>query len=188
MKMWLLILMLAVFGYAQAYDVKGVKLGTSLADLKAQVSHPLDCSKLDKNSSSAKIELLDEACRPTGKNPLVWAQDSFAGYPANLLYFLHKGMLWKVRIFLPASSFDDVVATLTTKFGVPIITHSEWKNAMGATLDNPTAAWQNGDVIVYKKYQQQLDLGSDLSFYSSEAWQAISTNLKAKTEAASQDL
>jgi hypothetical protein len=131
-RCFLIGLTIGCFGSALAdsLDIKGVKPGMSIEELKTLYPNVI-CHDLTN-------PMVDHACR----QPNV----TYAGTGANMTVYFLDGVSTGVSVNLDSKNFDVVVGALKEKYGNPTnIDEREIQTGMGKILTNTLLVWKRGN-------------------------------------------
>ena len=181
----------------RAFDVKGISPGISFADWTQQIGDAqYTCLPLSESPGhtvkSCSMKGEPKCIQSLGKSFChdVPKYDSFAGQEVILRYKFHDDSLWQIEIIgIFPQAFDQVVATMETKYGKAVVTKSDIQNRMGAHFEDGSAVWTGSNgIILFKKYTDRLDEPSRLTVYSSDGWRDVEATLQQKSEKAKNDM
>jgi hypothetical protein len=157
----LIYLLFPLAASAVQIEIKGVALGASEAEVKQRFpwaecednKHPDTVPRGDRNCLARSYDyILDK-----GKEK--WESTFGGAYVKYFAFDFYAGKLHRVTIGLHPNWFDDVIETLTTKYGKPKdVSKSTMQNRMGATFINQIYTWRFGDDTIHaQRYGRDLD-------------------------------
>lgn len=134
MRIFLLLLISTMaLGQAEApqpYEVKGVRLGSSLTDW--QQGPGAKCKEIPRRASPD-----EEDCIMFGA--------SFAGVGASEIVSFYKHQLVSFMFEFPNDEYDKIRGALEQKFGRPTSTKQKsYQNSFGASFAGESVLWDNG--------------------------------------------
>jgi len=162
----------------QGFDFKGLPLGSSVADVKAQ--HPdyycrsTPGSPLGDTNCSLSPEmkcLMEQAPYPDNRScrEAVVKAMTYAGVRADISLMFYEDKLGMARVAFGSDGFASVIASMREKYGEPTTKKSEpITNHMGATFENQILEWKSGGATVQaEKYASRVDRSSVKVFLDS---------------------
>jgi len=156
---------------AEGLNIKGVRLGMPLSELKQMPGGKFDCSRAPRLGKDAGM---------------CYRSDSYAGVNTDIYYFLRADSVVSVLVKkLRPSDFESVTSALSEKFGAPGSTkHNELVTGMGVKVDNIEIRWIDGDsILVVSKYDSRIDaMGVTLMSAADIRREAEEDKTKAKSD------
>lgn len=122
-------------GAAPPFDLKGVHIGDSEADLK-RAFPAATCSP-----PSRPVPVIDLTCSDS-KNTL-------ADVPARYFFALFEGRVTYASASFNGANFAEVSRAAETKYGQPDRTETKMLKLKGEEFPNTTRTWERGDERVY---------------------------------------
>lgn len=172
---WCLLFGLALsspsFSQNDAFDLKGLPLGASVADLKAKFPEYYCSSNAGNTISDTSCSLspetkclLEQSPYPDNKTcrDAVMNAMTYAGVQSNISLFFYNDKLGMVQITFGAKSFTEVTASMREKYGEPTSQKAEQLiNRMGVAFENQTLEWKaTGTTIQAEKFAGRIDKSS----------------------------
>ncbi|NTV95003.1 MAG: hypothetical protein HGA75_06245 [Thiobacillus sp.] len=133
---------------AESYGFKGINLGSNISQLANTLKY--DCR-------SVKTPTADQVCTPRPG-----AAETIAGAPVDtIFYFYAQSLLTGISVYFPEKHFTDVVASLSSKYGVSVIEKETVRNLNGKSFENQIHTWHQGaESMVAQRYSGRLDKSS----------------------------
>jgi len=158
---------LASIASAANFEVDGVQLGMSQAQVEAAQSGKLKCSpRAPSDADPSQVTCVSAAF--ADKKTL---SDTFAGQKTVIRYHILDGHVARISFLgMPSLAFDHIVKTMEATYGKPEV--ASWTTRlMKSELVNKRATWSNeaGDAIVFDKFVAGNVDRSFLNFYS-KSW------------------
>jgi hypothetical protein len=181
----------------RAFDVKGISPGIIFSEWLQKIGDvKYQCQSLSESPGHTvkTCSLTDEPkCTVIGAKSFCHDPPKFDTFAGNQVLFAYKffdDSLWQIEIRgISPASFDDVVATMETKYGKATITKTDIQNRMGAHFEDGSAVWTGSNgIILYKKYADKLDLPSRLTVYSTDGWNAVKATVQQNSDKAKNDM
>jgi len=157
---------LAGIANAANFDVGGVHLGMTQAEVQGVFGDKIQCSERspsDKDPSQATCVSTTFARNKT-------LSDTFAGQKTVIRYHVLDGRVARISFLgLPSMAFDHIVKTMETTYGkATVASRDVHVGIKSSEMVNKRATWHNdaGDQIVFDKYTAGNLDRAYLNFYS----------------------
>jgi hypothetical protein len=165
----------AVAGIASAagYEVNGVQLGMTQAEVQAVFGDKIQCTaRSPSGTDPSQVTCVSAAFAQ--KKAL---SDTFAGMKTVIRYHVLDGHVARISFLgLPSMAFDHIVTTMEKTYGKANVAKKDVRVGIKSSeMVNKRATWHNdaGDEIVFDKYTAgNLDRGY-LNFYSAAYPQSL---------------
>jgi hypothetical protein len=143
---FLLLCTSAICAADTGFDIKGVPLGATQADLVFRFTR-LECR---------------EAHSVTTERTCAVPKDSYGGADALLLFYLNGGKVSNMGMRFSPKDFAGVIGAMKERFGAPASEETEIvTNRVGAKFENTIVTWKRGgEVAVARRYAGALDRAS----------------------------
>jgi len=172
---WVLLAGFAVAGIASAagYEVNGVQLGMTQAEVQAVFGDKIQCTaRSPSGTDPSQVTCVSAAFAQ--KKAL---SDTFAGMKTVIRYHVLDGHVARISFLgLPSMAFDHIVTTMEKTYGKANVAKKDVRVGIKSSeMVNKRATWHNdaGDEIVFDKYTAgNLDRGY-LNFYSAAYPQSL---------------
>lgn len=168
-----LLIVPVVYGGDDAYEFKGIKLGSDIKELVEKPEIPCEFSK--------DTVIADEICRVRG---------TIGGTPlkSGLLYY-YSDKLHSISLTVKASDFDQVVAAMKEKYGKPTdMIREPVQTRAGVTYQNQKYIWQNKtSSITVEKYAGTIDR-SHITYHLNSYLDEFTKRSKQKAKSGADDL
>ncbi len=164
---------LAGIANAAGYDVNGVHLGMTQAEVQALFGDRIQCA----SRSPSETDPSQMTCVSTAFVQKKTLSDTFAGQKTVVRYHVLDGHVARISFLgLPSMAFDHIVTTMEKAYGKANVAKKDVRVGIKSSeLVNKRATWHNdaGDEIVFDKYTAgNLDRGF-LNFYSAAYPQSV---------------
>jgi len=171
---WALLAGISIAGVASAasYEVNGVRLGMTQADVQAAFGDKIECT----SRSPSDTDPSQVTCVSTAFAQKKVLSDTFVGLKTVIWYHVLDGhVAWISFLGLPSMAFDDVVKRMEKTYGKADVASQDVRIGIKSELVNKRATWRNdaGDAIVFDKYTAGNLDRSYLNFYSSSWPQSL---------------
>jgi len=172
---WVLLAGFGVAGIASAasYEVNGVRLGMTQAEVQAVFGDKIACSA----RSPSDIDPSQVTCVSTAFAQKKVLSDTFVGLKTVIWYHVLDGhVAWISFLGLPSMAFDDVVKRMEKTYGKADVASKDINIGIKSSeMVNKRATWHNdaGDQIVFDKYTPGNLDRSYLNFYGKSWPQAL---------------
>jgi len=168
---WILLAWFGVAGVAGAtgYEVNGVQLGMTQAEVQAVFGDKIQCSaRAPSDTDPSQV-----TCVSTAFAQKKVLSDTFVGLKTVIWYHVLDGhVAWISFLGLPSMAFDDVVKRMEKTYGKADVASKDINIGIKSSdMVNKRATWHNeaGDAIVFDKYTAGNLDRSYLNFYS-KSW------------------
>jgi len=172
---WFLLAGIGLAGIASAtgYDVNGVHLGMTQAEVQAVFGDKVQCTARTPSDSDPS----QATCVSKAFVQEKTLSDTFAGQKTVIWYHVLDGHVARISFLgLPSMAFDHIVATMEKTYGKADVAKKDVRVGIKSSeMVNKRAKWHNdaGDEIVFDKYTAgNLDRGY-LNFYSAAYPQSL---------------
>ena len=171
---WVLLAGFGVAGIANAasYEVNGVHLGMTQAEVQAVFGDKITCTA----RSPSDTDPSQVTCVSTAFAQKKVLSDTFVGLKTVIWYHVLDGhVAWISFLGLPSMAFDDVVKRMEKTYGKADVASKDINIGIKSSeMVNKRATWRNdaGDAIVFDKYTAGNLDRSYLNFYSA-SWPQI---------------
>jgi hypothetical protein len=172
---WILLAGLGVSGVASAtgYEVNGVHLGMTQAEVQAVFGDKIQCTARSPSDSDPS----QVTCASTAFVQKKTLSDTFAGQKTVIRYHVLDGHVARISFLgLPSMAFDHIVTTMEKTYGKADVAKKDVRVGIKSSeMVNKRAKWHNdaGDEIVFDKYTAgNLDRGF-LNFYAASYPQSL---------------
>jgi len=157
---------LAGIASAAGFDVNGVYLGMTQAEVQAVFADKIQCTE----RSPSDTDPSQATCVSTAFARNKTLSDTFAGQKTVIRYHVLDGSVARISFLgLPSMAFDHIVKTMEKTYGkANVVSRDVHVGIKSSEMVNKRATWHNdaGDEIVFDKYTAgNLDRGY-LNFYS----------------------
>jgi len=168
---WVLLAAFGVAGLASAasYEVNGVHLGMTQAEVQAVFGDKIQCAA----QSPSDTDPSQVTCVSTAFSQRKILSDTFVGLRTVIWYHVLDGhVAWISFLGLPSMAFDDVVKRMEKTYGKANVASRDINIGIKSSeMVNKRATWHNdaGDAIVFDKYTAGNLDRSYLNFYG-KSW------------------
>jgi hypothetical protein len=166
--LWILLAWFGAVGIASAasYEVNGVHLGMTQAEVQAVFGDKITCT----TQSPSDTDPSQVTCVSTAFAQKKVLSDTFVGLKTVIWYHVLDGhVAWISFLGLPSMAFDDVVQRMAKTYGKADVASKDINIGIKSSdMVNNRATWHNdaGDAIVFDKYTAGNLDRSYLNFYS----------------------
>jgi hypothetical protein len=169
----LLLCALPARGAEGSFDLKGVPLGATEADLVARFPG-IQC----RESAAATAERICSVLK-----------DSYGGAEASLLFALIGGKVSNMSARFSSKDFAEVAAAMRERFGPPTSEVTDTvTNRAGAQFENETFTWKRGgEIATARRYSGTLDRAS-VTFISEASIEEFKRRSRGQQRKRAEDL